>query len=546
MLERAVENWLAKASERSFQVPFCYMLAGEGYTVVHVSRHNAMELGKDVIAVDEDGTPCAFQLKGGNISLSKWREIQPQIVDLVYGSIPHPSVDSSKPYRAFLVTNGILEEEAQHAVDLFNEGSRKRGAPQLEVWTGGHLEKKAKNLQGDLWPSELVDARTLLELYLHDGRDVFPKAELAALLWSTLPFSEKANGAAPSKSACNRAISSAAVLTALALSSFTEKENHVAEVEAWTMYAAYALALAERWGLEPKHFEAEVGIALQAIENSLTDLAKEVEGRERMVEGSVMVDGPFYGIRVTWVMALLCILGLWRRAEGKEKDETDSGIGAFVHARRRALMLWGEAAVPQLLAVHWYEKHVEARPGSADRFLGSLLDSVVGARKPGSSVPLPDPHYGPEDWAPHVADAQLAGVVPPGLRVAKTPLTTLFAGYSYALEGLVHLCVQQSLKAELKMLWPSITRISMHRLEFEEPWHFYLWRAEEGTTRIVQPEHTKEWDGLKAEAGDTSGDGLPDLLRRYPVLALLFVCVYPHRANDTVLRWLNSALRKAK
>lgn len=546
MLERAVENWLAKASERSFQVPFCYMLAGEDYTVVHVSRHNAMELGKDVIAIDEEGTPCAFQLKGGNISLNKWREIQPQIADLVYDSIAHPSVDSSKPHRAFLVTNGILEEEAQHAIDKFNEGSRTRGVPELEVWTGGHLEKEAKNLQGDLWPSELVDAKALLELYLHDGREVFPKARLAGLLWSTLPFSKNANGVDPSKSACNRAISSAAVLTALALSSFTEKENYVAEVEAWTMYAAYALALAERWGLEPKYYENEVGIALQAIENSLTDLAKEVEGRERLVEGRVMVDGPFFGIRVTWLAAFLCILALWRRATGEQKNETDVGIRAFVGERRRSLALWGEAAVPQLLAVHWYEKHVEARPGPANRFLGHLLDSVVEARKPKSTGLLPDPSYGPEDWAPYAADLQLAGVVPPGLRVAKTPLTAPFAGYSYALEGLVHLSAQQTLKPDLKALWPILTKINTHRFVFEEPWHFYLWHADEGTVRIVQPEQTKQWEGLQAEARAASDNGPPDLLRRYPVLALLFICVYPHRANASALRWLNSALRKAK
>ena len=45
MLERAVDNWLDKASERFFQVPFCYMLSRQGYTVVHISSHNAMDLG---------------------------------------------------------------------------------------------------------------------------------------------------------------------------------------------------------------------------------------------------------------------------------------------------------------------------------------------------------------------------------------------------------------------------------------------------------------------------------------------------------------------
>jgi hypothetical protein len=36
-----------------------------------------MELGKDVIAIDPSGKPCAFQLKriqGGKLSLARWRE----------------------------------------------------------------------------------------------------------------------------------------------------------------------------------------------------------------------------------------------------------------------------------------------------------------------------------------------------------------------------------------------------------------------------------------------------------------------------------------
>src|ERR671920_2622325 len=150
----------------------------------------------------------------------------------------------------------------------------------LETLVGGELVKKAKALQTNLWPSELTDAKTLLELYLHDGRDVLPKAKLASLLESTLPFDESRGGNAPSGKACNRAIASSAVLTALVLSNFTEQENHVAEVEAWTLYVAYALALAERWKLQPKYYEAEVEIALRAIKNALTDLAEEVMERQ--------------------------------------------------------------------------------------------------------------------------------------------------------------------------------------------------------------------------------------------------------------------------
>ena len=63
MLEKIIENWLDNASERSFEKPFCYMLSAEGHTIIHSTRHTAMELGKDIITVAPDGTPCAYQLK---------------------------------------------------------------------------------------------------------------------------------------------------------------------------------------------------------------------------------------------------------------------------------------------------------------------------------------------------------------------------------------------------------------------------------------------------------------------------------------------------
>lgn len=204
MLERAVENWLAKASERSFQIPFCYMLSRQGYTIMHVSSHNRVELGKDVLAVDKKGTPCAFQLKGGDITMRKWRDdVSKQISDLALGKIRHPSITSSKRHRPFLVTNGKIDETVQRAIGDFNRTLKEQRLPQIETRVKGQLVDAAKDLQSDLWPSELVDARDLLELYMHDGRDVFPKARLARLLESTLPFGKTDRGRPQPKSVCS-------------------------------------------------------------------------------------------------------------------------------------------------------------------------------------------------------------------------------------------------------------------------------------------------------------------------------------------------------
>ena len=68
MLERIIENWLDKATERSFEKPFCYMLSAEGYTIIDLTRHSSMELGKDIITIAPDGTPLCLSVKNLGVS----------------------------------------------------------------------------------------------------------------------------------------------------------------------------------------------------------------------------------------------------------------------------------------------------------------------------------------------------------------------------------------------------------------------------------------------------------------------------------------------
>ena len=73
MIERLVENWLANATERSFQTLVLPHANKQGHDGTPSDRHGEMEIGKDVIAVDREGTPFAYQLKtpsGPRITMS--------------------------------------------------------------------------------------------------------------------------------------------------------------------------------------------------------------------------------------------------------------------------------------------------------------------------------------------------------------------------------------------------------------------------------------------------------------------------------------------
>lgn len=534
MLERIIENWLDKASERSFQLPYRYMLSAEGHTIIHLTRHCGMEMGKDIITIAPDGTPCAFQLKAGNISLAKWRtEVSPQIDDLVAGKINHQSVDSPKHHNSYLVTNGNIAEEVCRAIDDRNRTWESQGQPylRLETIVRGQLIEQAKKLGTDLWPSELTDIKTLLEMFLESGRGVLPKAKLASLFESTFPLKPLDNGKDPSKAHCERSIASAAILCAIATSSFSNENNHVAEIEAWVMYIAYVLALAERWKLPVKAYEGEFEIATRSIYNALANLCDEIRERDFLVEGDPLADSYVYRVRVTWLLGLMSIYALWRRSYEVPKDETDDFLREFCKGKRHQLKLWGEAAIPQFLAFFWHFRKIDSTP-EPEFLLGRLIASICKRNRPRGNTFLANPYYETEDILPHL------------LGVAEEPLEDDFRGKSYAVEGLVHLFVRRNWKQTMKFLWPGVTRLNWVSFEPENPWDFYRWRNQEGTNKIVVPERTQEWEALKALAFESAGTNIPPSIKDYPILLLLFLCVYPHRINAEILRWLDTQMKQ--
>ena len=531
MLERVIENWLDKATERSFQQPYCYMLAAEGHTIIHLTRHGAMELGKDIITIAPDGTPCAFQLKAGNISLAKWRrEISPQIDDLVVGQINHPSVNNSRHHKAYLVTNGNIVEEVARAINDRNQTWASRGQPYLHLETvvRGQLIEKAKGLGDNLWPTELTDIKTLLEMFLEGGQGILPKEKLASLFESTFLLD---NETRPAESYCRRTIASAAILCAIATSSFSNEKNHVAEIEAWVLYISYVLALAERWELSDTIYKDEFEIATQSIYNSLANLCDEIKEREYLIEGDPLADSYVYRVRVTWLLGLMSVYALWRGSKEESKNEVDDFLREFCKEKRIQLDLWGEAAMPQWLAFLWYFRKINGTK-EQDDVLDVLISAMCELNGPKGRRPLANPYYEAEDILPHI------------LGVAEEPLMDSFRGQSYTLEGLVHLFVRRNWKQRMKFLWPGVTRLMYLSFEPENFRDFYRWRNKEGKNWIVSPQPTQEWEELRELASESDGACIPPSIKNHPILLLLFLCVYPHRMNAEILRWLDTQMKQ--
>ena len=534
MLEKIIENWLDKASERSFQQPFCYMLSADGHTIIHSTRHTAMEMGKDIITIAPDDIPCAFQLKSGNISLAKWRsEVNPQIDDLVCGQINHPSVDASEHHRSYLVTNGRIEEEVSRAIDDRNRAWASRGLSCycLHTIVYGELFKKAKRLGTDLWPSELTETKILLEMFLESGQGILPKAKLASLFESTFRLDDEEK---PSRAHCRRVIASAGLLCAIATSNFSNENNYVAEIEAWVLYISYVFALVERWELSDRTYKNEFEIVTQSIYSSLANLCDEVKERDNLVEGDPFADSYVYRVRVTWLLGLMSIYALWRCKDETEKDETDDFLRKFCQEKQHLLELWGEAAIPQFLAFFWYFRKINATMAPTVS-LYCLISTICQRNGPNSRTFLANPYYEAEDILPHL--------FAPILGSSEDPLDETFTGSSYALEGLVHLFVRRNWKQTMKDLWPGVSKLASVSFKPKNSWDFYRWRNKDGKRWDVYPEPIQKWEELKALSFESEGACLPPTIKNDPILLLLFLCVYPHRMNAEIMRWLDTQMK---
>jgi hypothetical protein len=482
---------------------------------------------------------CAFQLKGADgkrVSLSQWRsDLNQQVWDLVTTSIVHPGIKSDgKHHRAYLVVNGDLDEEVSHAIDGMNRAFAQKGQPefQLEVITIGKMLKWANELQTNLWPTEMSDIKTILEMYLWDGRDSLPKEKLYHLFDVTLGLTGK--NEKPSKAECVRLISSNALLCALATQSFVQAGNHVAQIEAWTLYIASILAFASKWGLSEKDVKGEVGLALATIENALVDLAEELKERcqnEHFHEGDPMTDRPFYRARMTYLVGLCSLLGLWRRHDKIPVDDLDTFIKEFSTKHHQEFYLWGEAAIPQMLAFYWYADK-GSLPVSSDSLLALLVASLFTANSDEERAPIPNPYL------------DLHEIYSRKLGLSDQELDEdSFRGDSYVAEALLHLCIRRGMKQFAQEAWPDFTRLSGSHFQPEQTWQYFKWRNREGTIQQIFPVHNQKWKDVEALAMKSDGETVPLELKTNPILGLLFYLVFPFRLNADAACWLDGAMR---
>lgn len=529
MNERLVEDWLAKANERSYQTPFAESLVAEGMEVLRVG-HSPHEHGKDVIAIDKAGKVHAYQLKDGDFDIKDFEKDLGQITALVETQVEHPSISGHPRHQPWLVISGQTTIPVEDRIRVHNITWRKRRYAPLKLITGTQLLARFAKMAGNFWPQPPSDSNRLFNLYLADGRGNLDREAFAKLITGIIPAEGKSK-----ELELSRALAAAALFASYALSPFYASKNYWELVQGWTMTAAHIAWVADQAGLAHKTWHSTFQLAVdsglaarEALANeslepnalhptSFTELDELTRTRCTICAGAIAAQ-----------VLVDCLRGRrWQHESlAKEKLEQLFSGGRFI--------LWGESAVPFFLTTTWALDQL--RPDHlADTVLLATLGAITGRNSRHSFPKLPPPYDSPDE-----ANAKALR----RLFAAETALD-LQATASYTLESLVTLVARRLWRNALAALWSPITKIDLVRLVPDAPRDLLLWRwgynRESNQSRKFGT--PQSWQELLSESRRNEDASLPAVITDEPDFAVLFVLCFPHRLTRGLVKHLEEKMR---
>ncbi|MHC4269877.1 MAG: hypothetical protein ACYSTS_15620 [Planctomycetota bacterium] len=525
MLEKLIENWLDSASERTYQPIFCQILMNEGYTVVHSTRHTPQEYGKDVIAIAPDGVACAYQLKGNakkSLTLNQYRsEVAPQLRELLNQRIENPALPKGS-HRSYLVTNGEIEELVQQAIEQENEKNSEDGYPdrRLETITRGQLLSWAKKLDISLWPSELEDTKVFLEIITDGGDRLFPVDRFHVLLTELLCLTGAIDKVPKTEQA--RRITSAALLTAICLKPFSEKENHWAIITAWSMFSMYLVAFATKYDNAP-NINDQLSFAEEIIFKEMKHLLDEVlECPKSLAEGEGLPDCAVYPWRFTLLVSIASIFYLWVNKEDIWPEEDfKKALEDFLPDNQDKLDIWGDAAFPQALFHLWAIEQRDCKLYSDQ--IEKLLQKCMGEY-------LPCIYHNAEQVIRHRLSEVLEAFQSP----IEEDLENMQGTSWFARQLLLHMVLRDE-KEQCVAAWKDFSKVGSAYFVPSSSWEYCLYKSKGGRNMTSIPKDEEQWENLKKVVSARASSIAPELILDKAWLLCLWLLICPQRALPEIV-----------
>ena len=525
MIENLVDVWLTEASERSYEAAFGQLLVIEGHRVIQGPMHHAHEHGKDIIAWDCDENLCVYQLKSGTgkLDVSTVRKMQDQLLTAAAAAVMHPSLPRPRlPDRVVVVTNQAATGPAQSLIRALSEANRSLQRAPYQLTEHAELASRFVAAQGSLLPSSPKALNAYLTLFLADGRGELPRKEFFWLLEDILPVV----GRKPRAAAAARAISAAALTTALALRKWADAGNHAEVAMGWVCFATQILRVAEKYSLGEVRWYASYRLALEEARRYARQLLEEATAAEDLVIPDP-AEALVHGVRVVKVCGLVSAFVVSEKIEFGVRHPYRGSAGELVLRELECFRVVGEIQAPDyflsILAVNETGQY-----SIATTMLLSWVRTVARANQKGSSNPLPDPYHS-------VEDVLLDGLPPKGAVLG----AETFAERAYTVEVGIRWAARRLWRQGLTAVWGDVTKLSHHRFEFARRSDYFARRTDRGRWASRFYATPTRWSELLAKAEDRDISELPKTLRRCPEFVPFYCLALPHRFNVPVADFLD-------
>lgn len=192
------------------------------------------------------------------------------------------------------------------------------------------------------------------------------------------------------------------------------------------------------------------------------------------------------------------------------------------------LFLWGEYAIPQLLAIMW-GLHALGYEYLSNRLLYLMFKRVL--EKTISEVGLAPPYH------------NLGEIILNETMLSNNLKEFKISGRSYSLNSLIHILTKQGYRGIIAENWQKISKIQLAEFIPLNSINFCLWHCESGSLNEFIPNSLQSWNELQFQAKSINLEIIPKYFRDKPEFLLIFLIVFPHRINSDIVKFLNDSLQ---
>jgi hypothetical protein len=528
--ERVIENWLTNVNELRFTIPFAQILALQGHTILYISPKKAtLEQGKDIISKDSEGVVHCFQLKGGDITLSRWRsEVKPEIDALIDLPPRHPSLPANCAWVCHLIVNGDLKGEATREITDYQHARIADNRRSFDVEVRGQLQRHFTDAYGSYLPTELDDFAAFLDVYRQPGLEPIIKPQFSRLVETFLDLAFVESSKPPTKTALVQQINAAIVSVSYLLANKYRESNYIAIIEGWLLLLGYIFSAAEKNGLDPKRWRPSTELVERVIDTTIEDLLGELDQRTHFAQPANVPysEAYVYRDRVTIVAAYLAAYSLYLRLNGSPNPAEDR-IRQFLDKTisLKLLSIQGEGQMPLMAMVALYYHLADPSDQATELLVGCIAPILVARDKGGMYDPYID----------------LQDVIRTDLQITLKPADRI-RGNSYALWPLVLLLAYLGRRDVLTSVWREISHVGLQEFKPAMPWQWFFWNCALGRQEGRYAPAQQSWAKLVTLARTPDDLVIAKFARENPGYIPLFFCLMPHRMSGYAMRTLLASL----